>query len=72
MLYTVAETAERLKVSVATVYALCGSKQLAHTRVGVGRGTIRISDQAIEDYLQARTVGTSVSPPPRTKFLRLQ
>jgi excisionase family DNA binding protein len=71
MLYTVAETAEKLKVSAATVYALCSSKKLAHNRIGVGRGAIRISDESIESYLQSNAVGTSVSPPPKLKFLKL-
>ena len=53
MLYTVAEMAQKLRVSPATVYALCNAKKLAHTRVGVGRGAIRISDEAINNYLSS-------------------
>jgi excisionase family DNA binding protein len=39
---SVREYAETFGVSVATVYAMCATGKLAHTRLGTGRGTIRI------------------------------
>lgn len=33
-------------VSVATVYAMCAAGKLSHVRLGTGRGTIRIPDDA--------------------------
>jgi excisionase family DNA binding protein len=47
-LLTVAEVAERLRVSTATVYALCKRGQLRHVRVA---NAIRISDQSVADFL---------------------
>ena len=63
MLYTVAEMAQKLRVNPATVYALCNAKKLAHTRVGAGRGAIRISDEAINNYLQTNTAGPALRSP---------
>lgn len=76
MLLTVRETAERLKVSPATVYALVSSGQLACHRIGTGRGTIRISEGNIEAYLQecqfeAAGKPTPPTPRPRLKHIRL-
>ena len=34
-------------VSVATVYAMCAGGKLPHVRLGAGRGTIRIPDDAV-------------------------
>lgn len=73
---TVKETANRLRVSESTIYALIRSGQLRSHRVGLGRGVIRISDAAIEEYL-----GTTASEPiapatvrrtrPQLKHIRL-
>lgn len=54
---TVKEAAERLKVAPATIYMLCAQGRLAHVRVGTGgRGTIRIREQDLTDYLEEATV----------------
>jgi excisionase family DNA binding protein len=34
-------------VSVATVYAMCATGKLPHVRLGTGRGTIRIPEDAV-------------------------
>jgi excisionase family DNA binding protein len=34
-------------VSVATVYAMCATRKLPHVRLGAGRGTIRIPEDAV-------------------------
>ncbi len=48
---TVAEAAERYGIAKRTVYALCEDGQLAHHRVGTGRGTIRIKPADFDRYL---------------------
>jgi excisionase family DNA binding protein len=48
MKLTVKAAAERLGVSASLVYALVASGQLPSYRVGVGRGTIRIDEAALE------------------------
>lgn len=39
-----------------TVYLLCAKRRLRHIRVGVGRGTIRVPESAIHEYLDGATV----------------
>jgi excisionase family DNA binding protein len=60
-MFTVKEAADRLKCSPGTVYLLCASKQIRHARIGAGRGSIRIPEEAIAEYLERQTV--AVSPP---------
>ena len=61
---TVKMAAERLSISIATVYALCAHRQIRFSRVGLGRGKIIISEDAIVEYLQAREVAPQIGPPP--------
>lgn len=58
---TVREVADHLGVAVTTVYGLCESRQIAHIRVGTGRGSIRIAQQALDDYIAASVVATDVA-----------
>ncbi len=71
---TVQEAAKLLEVSTGTVYTLCRAGKLAHTRLGLGRGTIRIDRADIEalkmrgrvevEEPKAKTRGRrSVAPP---------
>ena len=53
IMHTVKQAAEKLNVSQSTVYALVSSGQLKCHRIGVGRGVIRISQPAIDNYLNA-------------------
>ena len=76
---TVKEAAERLEISPGLVYSLCGAGVIRHMRVGMPgkRGTIRISEEAIAEYRQAREVGPAaarpVSPPrPKVKLHHLK
>jgi excisionase family DNA binding protein len=62
-LLTVRETAERLRISEATVYALCSARKLRHQRVGLGRGKLLIPSDAVTEYLVKGTV-VSTEPPP--------
>ena len=55
-LLTVAEAAETLNVSAATVRALCARRLIRHERIGTGRGAIRVPEDAIEEYRKSRTV----------------
>lgn len=48
--------ATRLSVSKASVYRLIESGLLTAHRIGVGRGTIRVSPEAIEEYLLSSLV----------------
>jgi len=52
---TVKRAAEILNVSPALVYALCAQGKLGHERYGLGRGTIRIREEALSQY-QAQAV----------------
>ena len=52
-LLTVAEVAKRLKVSPSAVYALCAQERLAHHRVGLGRGTIRVSEADLQAFIES-------------------
>ncbi len=54
---TAREVAKRLRVSTATVYALCRRKELEHHRVS---HAIRISEGALATYLA--TASTSAVP----------
>ncbi len=71
-LLTVAETADRLRCSRALVYQLCERGRLPHHRLGVGRGTIRVSESDIESYLeQSRVEAPPLQPRAPLKHLRL-
>ncbi len=57
----VREAAKRLEVSASIVYGLCAQGRLPHVRVGLGRGTIRISEDDVRSFLE------SCRPEPSTK-----
>ena len=64
---TAKETAQRLGVSPALVYALCASGKIRHERHGLGRGTIRISEEALAEYRK-----TCQAEPPRSAVAGLK
>lgn len=79
----VKQAAEQLRISVSLFYALIAAKKIRHERHGLGRGTIRIPPEAIEEYRQGRTIGVKggesvplaerVKPPrPRLKHVRVR
>lgn len=55
-LLSVSEAAEQLGVSPALIYALCAHKRIRHERHGLGRGRIKIPENALEEYRQRVTV----------------
>jgi excisionase family DNA binding protein len=66
--YSVAEAAKELGVSGNTVYALCANRKLRHERHGLGRGRIKIPEDALEDYRRSVTVeaeAATTAPAPR-------
>lgn len=65
---SVREAADCLGLSSALVYGLCARRRIRHERHGLGRGTIRIPEDAIEEYLRSVTVGAEkgAAPPPLT------
>lgn len=72
---TMKEAAARLGVSTKLVYALCGKGKIPHERHGLGRGTIRITMVALEEYRKNCTVGVPAREAPtvrRTRPLRLK
>ena len=69
--FTVKQTAERLGVSASLVYGLCSAGRLRHERYGLGRGTIRVPPDALDEYRRAQTVPAAsrvaTTPAPKTK-----
>jgi excisionase family DNA binding protein len=70
---TVKTAAQKLELAPATVYALCAAGRIRHERHGLGRGTIRITEAALDEYRRSRTVGAEeASVPPQPPKLRLK
>jgi hypothetical protein len=68
---SVKTAAARMGVSAAIIYGLCAGRLLRHSRVGLGRGRIVISEEAIAEYLRAREHGPEAPKPvplPRRKI----
>jgi excisionase family DNA binding protein len=68
-LFSVREAAAKLCLSESTVYGLCKRRRLRHERHGLGRGTIRIPEDALQEYRARVTVGVKegTPPPPRPR-----
>jgi excisionase family DNA binding protein len=52
----VKHAAEKLEISVGTVYSLIRTKRLKCARHGLGRGTIRITDEHLAAYTRGAEV----------------
>ncbi len=64
---TVAELAKRWNCSQSSIYALVAARKLQCVRIGVGRGSIRFSEDHAAAYLRAAEqgrAGESVPPSP--------
>ena len=68
---SVKDAAKRLGVSAKLVYKLCSGGKIVHERYGVGRGTIRISEEALETYRATARVEFPVSTPLVLKHLTM-
>lgn len=56
------ELAERLKVSLSTVYGLIDAGKIACHRIGCGRGAVRISEEDLAAYLESCRRGPKTGP----------
>jgi excisionase family DNA binding protein len=67
---SVKQAADAMGISSTLVYALCQAKKIRHERHGLGRGTIRIPEGAINEYRERCTVAiTGAKPlPPRVRL----
>ena len=75
VLFTVEQAASQLQVSKSNVYSLIERGRLACHRIGVGRGTIRISQEDFDAILQSCHQGEFVEEqvvPRRTKLKHIQ
>jgi excisionase family DNA binding protein len=68
----VKQAAERLGVSRSLVYALVASGRLRHYRVGVGRGTIRIEEDALQEVKKVAAAGADEPPAAGLRHLTLR
>ena len=71
---TVKEAAARLGVSANLVYLLCARAKIRHERHGLGRGVIRITPEALDEYRKQATVagaGGAAIPPPAPSRVKL-
>jgi excisionase family DNA binding protein len=53
--YNVNQAAQELQVSPALIYALVATGEIEHERHGLGRGVIRITQAALDEYRQRKT-----------------
>jgi excisionase family DNA binding protein len=64
---TVRQAATTLEVSPALVYLLLKAGKIAHHRIGLGRGVIRICPESLAEYKRSCEVPAfETSPAPRT------
>ena len=68
---TVAEVAKRLKVSCSTVYSLVEQGLLHCHRIGLKRGTIRVTEDQLHAYLKSTEVMPSSSAPAELRHIRV-
>ncbi len=69
-LYTVAEVAEMFKVSLRTVYNWVDFGYLEAIKVGKGRGTIRITEKALNNFLEVNKTVDFIIEFKRRKHIR--
>ena len=65
MSLTVKQAAAQLGISPALVYALVERRKIRHERHGLGRGTIRIPETALDEYRRSREFGPRLVARPR-------
>lgn len=70
---TVKEVAQKLRVSAASIYSLIESGKMGCHRIGMGRGTIRVSEDDLSAFLLTCREATESTPklPPKRKLRHL-
>lgn len=75
MMLKVNQVAEELNVSQSVVYALIDAGRLACHRIGVGRGTIRVSTEDLDAYLAScrdeKTEQSRLVARPRLRHIKI-
>lgn len=71
-LLTVKQAADALGVSPSLVYGLCAARRIRHERHGLKRGSIRIPEDAIEEYRASVTVGAGPPAPEKQPRRRIK
>jgi excisionase family DNA binding protein len=66
-MFKIIEIAKRLRISNACAYALIDAGKLSCFRIGVGRGTIRVSEEQLQAYLKSVEHESASAPTPRAK-----
>lgn len=69
---TVKQAAAALGVSPTLVYAIVEKRKIRHERIGLGRGVIRIPEDALEEYRKSREVGVVADTPPPDRRPRIK
>lgn len=73
---TVKQAAKELGISQSLVYGLLAAGKIRHERHGLGRGTIRIPQEALDEYRKlstvSGTVGGPAEPPTRVKLSHIK
>ena len=67
---TIAQVAERLQVSRQLVYALVEAGELPAHRFGLGRGTVRVSEDDLQTYIGHCRTGGRPEQRPQTHPVR--
>jgi excisionase family DNA binding protein len=72
-LYKIDQVAERLNISISTLYRLVASGRIEHHRIGCGRGAIRFSESQVRAYMAKteRKLLPAGAPRVRLKHLRI-
>ena len=68
---TVAEVASRLRVSCSTVYSLIEAGHLRCYRIGLKRGTIRVTEDQLKVFLTSVEVTPTSSSAPELRHIRV-
>lgn len=71
-LMTVKEVSSWLRLSLAEVYRLIRSKQIASLRVGPGKGAIRLRREDVREFLDRRRTGPANPPAPQRRISALK
>jgi excisionase family DNA binding protein len=67
----VKQAADALGVSDKLIYSLCAAGKIAHERYGLGRGTIRITEEALEAYRKECRVERPAPTPHGLRHIKL-